>query len=75
MNRPSLGKTVSTWPEADFRERLNMGWGFFKDQSNILVIVDAGSGWIEAFPREIEHQKQLKYISVKSLQDSKYQKL
>ena len=50
LNRPSLGKTVSTWPEADVWERLHMDWGYVKDQSNILVIVDAGSGWIEAFP-------------------------
>ena len=49
MNRPSLGKTVSTWPEADVWERLHMNWGYVKDQGNILVIVDAGSGWIEAF--------------------------
>ena len=27
-----------------------MDWGYVKDQGNILVIVDAGSGWIEAFP-------------------------
>ena len=27
-----------------------MDWGYAKDQGNILVIVDAGSGWIEAFP-------------------------
>ena len=27
-----------------------MDWGFAKDHGNILVIVDAGSGWIEAFP-------------------------
>ena len=27
-----------------------MDWGYVKDQDNILVIVDAGSGWIEAFP-------------------------
>ena len=50
MNRPSLGKTVSTWPEADVWEQFHMDWGYVKDQSNILVIVDAGSGWIEAFP-------------------------
>ena len=49
-NRPSLGKTVSTWPEAEVWERLHMDWGYVKDQGNILVIVDAGSGWIEAFP-------------------------
>ena len=50
MNRPSLGKTVSTRPEADVWERLHMDWGYVKDQGNILVIVDAGSGWIEVFP-------------------------
>ena len=50
MNRPSLGKTVSTWPEAKVWERLHMDWGYVKDQDSILVIVDAGSGWIEAFP-------------------------
>ena len=47
MNRPSLGKTVSTWPEADVWERFHMDWNYVKDQGNILVIVDAGSGWNE----------------------------
>ena len=50
MNRPSLRKTVSTWPEADVWVRLHMDWGYVKDQGNTLVIVDAGSGWIEVFP-------------------------
>ena len=50
LNRPSLGKTVSKWPEAYVWERLHINWGYVKDQGNILVIVDAGSGWIEAFP-------------------------
>ena len=27
-----------------------MDWGYIKDQGHILTIVDAGSGWIEAFP-------------------------
>ena len=49
MNRPSLRKTVSTWSEADVWERLHMDWGYVKDQVKILVIVDAGSGWIEVF--------------------------
>ena len=50
MNRPSLGKTVSTWPKADVWERLHIDWGYVKDKGNILIINDAGSGWIEAFP-------------------------
>ena len=50
MNRPSQGKTVSTLPETDAWEKLHMDWGYFKDQATILVILDAGSGWIEAFP-------------------------
>ena len=49
-NRPSLWKTVSSWTNAEVWERLRMDWGYVKDQGNILVIVDAGSGWIEAFP-------------------------
>ena len=49
-NRPSLGKTVSTCPEAEVWERLHMDWGYVKDQGNSLLVVDAGSGWIEAFP-------------------------
>ena len=32
------------------RERFHIDWGYAKDQGNILVIVDAGSCWIEAFP-------------------------
>ena len=50
MNRPSLRQTVSTWPKADVWERLHKDWGYVKDQGNILVIVDAGSDWIEVFP-------------------------
>ena len=51
-NRPSLGKTVFTWPEAEVWERLRMHWRYVKDQGNIWVIVDAGSSWIEALPAE-----------------------
>ena len=50
MNRPSMGKTVSTWPEASFWERFHKDWGYVKDQGNILVIADPSSGLIEAFP-------------------------
>ena len=50
LNRPSLGKTVSAWPEADVWERLHIDWGYVKYQGKILVIVNAGSGCIEAFP-------------------------
>ena len=45
-----MGKTVSTWSEAEVREKVHMDWGYVKDQCNILVIKDAGSGWIKAFP-------------------------
>ena len=50
MNRPSLGKTVSAWPEADVWEHLHKNSGYAKDQGTILVIFDAGLGWTEAFP-------------------------
>ena len=49
MNRPSLGKTVFTWSEADVWELLHTDWGYVKDQGNILVILDGGFGWLEAF--------------------------
>ena len=48
--RPILWKTVSTWPEDEVWERLHMYWGYAKDQGNILVVLDGGSGGIEAFP-------------------------
>ena len=50
MNRPSLGKAVSAWPEAAVCERIHMNWGYVKDHGNIFVINDAGSGWKGAFP-------------------------
>ena len=40
----------STWPEANVGEQLHMDWGYVKNQFNILVIVDTGSGWIESLP-------------------------
>ena len=49
MNRPSMGKTVYAWPKVDVWELLHMDCGYVMDQGKILVIVDAGSGWIEAF--------------------------
>lgn len=47
--RPSFSKSVHKWPEAAPLERWHMDWadvGF----SQVLIVVDAGSGWIEAFP-------------------------
>ena len=47
--RPSYSKSVHKWPEAAPLERWHMDWadlGF----SQVLIVVDAGSGWIEAFP-------------------------
>ena len=39
-------RMMALWPSFG----LHMDWGYVKDQVNILEIVDAGSGWIEAFP-------------------------
>ena len=50
MIRPSLGKTISTLPDADVWERLHLDWGYVKDRGTVLVIVDTTSGWLEAFP-------------------------
>ena len=40
----------SSFEEAEVWERLHLDWGYVKDQANILLIVDAGSSWLEAFP-------------------------
>ena len=61
MSRHSLGKTVSAWPEADVWERLHLDWGCVKNQGNILVIVDAGSGWIEVFPEGNKTSETVKF--------------
>ena len=48
-NRPSMGKTVSNWPQAVVWEQPHMEWDYVKDQGRILVIVDAGFRLIDAF--------------------------
>ena len=48
--RPHVQKQNHTWPEAEPWERLRIDWAYIKDQGNILIIVDAGTDWIEAFP-------------------------
>ena len=51
--RPKQEKTVNHWPEADPFQRLHIDWGYIKEQKcNLLIIVDAGSGWIKAFPAQ-----------------------
>ena len=50
--RPNLGKVVDTWPKAEPFDRVHMDWAYVKGVGNILIIVDAGSGWIEAFRSE-----------------------
>ena len=74
MNRTSLGKTVSTRPEYNVWEQLHMNWGYVKVQGNILVIVDAGSGWREAFPAGNTSETVRVYLS-QIFANSEYQKL
>ena len=50
MNRPCLRKTVSSRPEVNVWERLQMDCDYVRDQSNDLYFVDAGSSWTEALP-------------------------
>ena len=47
--RPTLNKTCNTWPKADPFERIHMDWTYIKDVGDVLIIVDAVTGWIEAF--------------------------
>ncbi len=46
---PKIDHTVDKWPPAKPFERMHMDFGYIKDVGNLLVIVDAASGWIEAF--------------------------
>ena len=47
--RPRTEKSIDTWPDAQPSERLHMDWASIQEVGNILIFVDAGSGWIEAF--------------------------
>lgn len=48
--RPRMGRSVDKWPKAKPFERMHMDWAYIRGECNLLIIVDAGSGWIEAFP-------------------------
>ena len=42
--------SVHKWPSSAPFERLHMDWADIPSVGNVLIIVDAGSGWMEAFP-------------------------
>ena len=46
---PRTEKSIDTWPEAQPWKRLHMYWAYIQEVCNILIIVEAGSGWIKAF--------------------------
>lgn len=49
--RPRLLKSRDIWPPASAPfQRIHMDWAFVPEAGNILIVVDAFSGWIEAFP-------------------------
>ena len=54
------GKTVSTGPEAEVWEKFYMDWVYVKDEGKIPVKIDAGSGWMEAFPAGYRTSKTVK---------------
>ena len=47
--RPITDKSVHHWPTSSPFDRLHMDWAYIKNVGNVLVIVDAGTGWIEAY--------------------------
>lgn len=62
--RPNLDRCTNKWPNAGIFERLHIDWAYVSELSiNVLIIVDAGSGWIEAFPTS---SRETKYV-IKSL--------
>lgn len=48
--RPQSGKTIEQWPNVGPFERLHTDWAYVKGVGEILIIVDASTGWIEAYP-------------------------
>ena len=48
-SRPRTSHSVDQWPPSFPFQRIHMDWAMIPDIGNILVIVDSGSGWIEAF--------------------------
>ena len=48
--RPAVDRSVDVWPSALPFQRLHVDWAYVKNVGEILIIVDAASGWIEAFP-------------------------
>ena len=49
-NRPRLIDSTDKWEVCAPWERLHMDWLYEAEHGNILIIADAGSGWLEAFP-------------------------
>ena len=48
QNRPTFRPQPSSWPASAVFERLHCDWCFVPGVGNLLVCVDATSGWIEA---------------------------
>jgi len=48
--RPQTLKTIDKWDPCGPFERLHMDWAFVPQAGNVLIIADAGTGWIEAYP-------------------------
>jgi hypothetical protein len=46
--RPRLAKSTDKWPESPLFDRWHMDWCWI-DGRNVFVIVEANSGWVEAF--------------------------
>ena len=63
--RPRLGRDRGQWPEAKPFERLNMDWCYIDGVGNVLVMVDSGSGWIEAF----RHKERTSAAVISSLRE------
>ena len=49
-NRPRLIDSTHKWEECAPWESLQMDWLYEAEHGNILIIGNASSGWLEAFP-------------------------
>ena len=47
--RSKTARDVHVWPDAVPFQRTHMDWAYVKEVGNVFIILDADSGWIEAF--------------------------
>lgn len=59
QKRLQVACTVDKWPASDPFQRIHIDWAILPHVGNLLIIVDSGSGWIEAF---LNHSRSTNFV-------------